>query len=1085
MPVSLRLFVVALALLLGGPVWAQQPKGWLGVDLQDVSKEDAAKLGWDEPRGVKVIKPREGGPAAAAGILADDIIVILDGLEVDNMERFIARIGDRNAGAQVRLRLLRAGKERTITATLGQRPAELTQVAPVKRDLPILQLDTGGHRGVIKGLAFTPDGKHVISAGNDKVIRVWDWETGKTVRTIRGEAGPGSEGKIFSMALSPDGRWLAAGGWMKVPDEAGHTVRLHDFASGNIVALLKGQSNGANSLAFSPDGKRLISGGFFGEAMLWDIERRALAHPLKGHTDHIYSAGFTPDGAYAVTGSLDTQLKLWSVKDGKEFATLTGHKDKIFAIAVSPTAGLIASSSDDGEIRLWNAKTGGYLRTLGTADSWVGMLVFSPDGKRLVSTCGGGAACNLQPQIVWDVASGRRLQQPKHHDNIVIAAAASPIGGLVATGGFNGDVQVWDIETGETKRVLVGGGKPVWGAVFSADGRRVGWGNTYKAGWKVNDYSEPAFEVLLPGSGQVLGRPGSLGSAAASAFVRARTTHAAYGLAHRTGRDPAQNAVLELMKDGKVEATIERGSADGYQHRSYTFSPDGRSIISGGDNGVLIAYDLKGNSLGEFIGHESEVWAVTPSPDGRLLVTGSADQTVRLWNLKTRELIVTLFYGSDGEWVMWTPQGYYTGSPGADRSVGWQVNKGPQSAADYVGADQLRQHLNRPDIVEKAIILASADQAVAESPGTSFKLADLLAKPVPKFRIVSPLSGSTERGGRTPIKIDVEPVPNPIKTIRVQVNGRLVEELTPPIGSGGFSPGERILNVPLSKGRNDVRITLTNDSGDKAETVTITHQGEGDLDKRGTLYILAIGVDRYPSLGQTCGRNGDVSCDLRYSGADARRLVEAAERRLGPSHTKVVKRVLVNGASASDAPTASNIIDATDLLKQAKETDTVLLFIAGHGVNDGPNYRFLATNAERAGDTYRNVTVVPWQFLQEAVESAKGRRVLFIDTCHSGNAYNQKLGNTAFHANIIAYTSARFDQEAMEDSDLGHGLFTYAVVEGLEGKGAMAARREISTKELAEYVVKRVEELAKSLKGEQEPQYFKGRDAEDYVLARW
>ena len=94
---------------------------------------------------------------------------------------------------------------------------------------------------------------------------------------------------------------------------------------------------------------------------------------------------------------------------------------------------------------------------------------------------------------------------------------------------------------------------------------------------------------------------------------------------------------------------------------------------------------------------------------------------------------------------------------------------------------------------------------------------------------------------------------------------------------------------------------------------------------------------------------------------------------------------------------------------------------------------------------------------------AKGRRVLFIDTCHSGNAYNQKLGNAAYHANIIAYTAARFDQEAMEDTTLGHGLFTYAVVEGLEGKG-YEAKRELSTKELAEYVVKRVEELAKALR---------------------
>jgi uncharacterized caspase-like protein len=264
--------------------------------------------------------------------------------------------------------------------------------------------------------------------------------------------------------------------------------------------------------------------------------------------------------------------------------------------------------------------------------------------------------------------------------------------------------------------------------------------------------------------------------------------------------------------------------------------------------------------------------------------------------------------------------------------------------------------------------------------------------------------------------------------------------------------------------------------------LTLNHEGEGALDKRGTLYILAIGVDKYPKLGNTCGILGDKSCNLTVSGADARALVGAIEKRLGPAHTKVVKRLLANGAGATNQPTVTNILDAIDTLKQAKETDTLLLFIAGHGFNDGPNYRFLPTNAEIADGVLRSVTVVPWYALQEAVEAAKGRRILFIDTCHSGNAYNQRFGNAAYHANIIAYTAARFDQTAKEDDNLKHGLFTYALVEGLEGKGATANHRQITTKELADCVIKRVGELAN---GEQEPQYFKGRDAEDYVPARW
>ena len=100
-------------------------------------------------------------------------------------------------------------------------------------------------------------------------------------------------------------------------------------------------------------------------------------------------------------------------------------------------------------------------------------------------------------------------------------------------------------------------------------------------------------------------------------------------------------------------------------------------------------------------------------------------------------------------------------------------------------------------------------------------------------------------------------------------------------------------------------------------------------------------MDKYPGLGQICGPNGDASCDLNIRRRRCARLVAAVEKRLGPAHSAVVKRVLVNGAGASDEPTVTNILDALDLLKQANETDTVLLFISGHGFNDGPDYRFL------------------------------------------------------------------------------------------------------------------------------------------------
>jgi uncharacterized caspase-like protein len=121
-------------------------------------------------------------------------------------------------------------------------------------------------------------------------------------------------------------------------------------------------------------------------------------------------------------------------------------------------------------------------------------------------------------------------------------------------------------------------------------------------------------------------------------------------------------------------------------------------------------------------------------------------------------------------------------------------------------------------------------------------------------------------------------------------------------------------------------------------------------------------------------------------------------------------------------PTAANIRDALHKLRPARETDTVVVFPAGHGTNDGPNYRYLPKDAEPTGDGWRSNSAVAWYELEEALQIAKGRRLLSVHTCHAGNAYNQRIGNTSFHANIIAYSSARWDQEALERADLGHGF---------------------------------------------------------------
>jgi uncharacterized caspase-like protein len=174
------------------------------------------------------------------------------------------------------------------------------------------------------------------------------------------------------------------------------------------------------------------------------------------------------------------------------------------------------------------------------------------------------------------------------------------------------------------------------------------------------------------------------------------------------------------------------------------------------------------------------------------------------------------------------------------------------------------------------------------------------------------------------------------------------------------------------------------------------------------------------------------------------------------------------------------------LLRLAKPTDTVAVFLSGHGYNEGRDYMLLPTDAEWMTDikVFRRAKAVLWPEIQTAIQNAQGRRILFMDTCHSGNSHAGGLDEAAYYANIVAYYSARWDQLAVESAKYGHGAFTKAVIEGMSGAANADGDRQVMTLELRDYLSRRVPELALEQKRQQNPQFFQARDAQVYSLAR-
>jgi PDZ domain/WD domain, G-beta repeat len=230
---ALVIFLLCFALR-GAVHTDEQSKGWLGATVEDLSAKDAATLGMESPHGVIVTGRAAAAPAEKAGLETGDVILSVDRILVENKAGFEADLAAKAPGTEIKLIVRRGAREKGLTVLAAQPKPALAAEAK-----PILQLDTGGPMAAVSGLAFTPDGKFIVSAGDDKVIRVWDWQKGMTVRTIRGQSGLGEEGKIYAMALSSDGRWLAASGHFDAvcPGQC-DVIRLYAFATGELKALL-------------------------------------------------------------------------------------------------------------------------------------------------------------------------------------------------------------------------------------------------------------------------------------------------------------------------------------------------------------------------------------------------------------------------------------------------------------------------------------------------------------------------------------------------------------------------------------------------------------------------------------------------------------------------------------------------------------------------------------------------------------------------------------------------------------------------------------------------------------------------------
>jgi WD40 repeat protein len=486
-----------------------------------------------------------------------------------------------------------------------------------------------GPKSDVLGVAFAPDGRRLLSIDKDPALRWWDLET----RTELGRVP--FDTPVWCVALSVDGRRALSGHEDK-------TLRLWDMATLRELRRFRGHAGPVRCVAFSPDGRRVLSGGHDHTVCLWDVASGEELRRLEGHTGLIGGVAFSPDGHLALSANdcqgggsnrpaPDYELRLWDLDTGKELRRFVGHAYPVRGVAFSPDGRQAFSWGDDGTLRSWEVETG---KEVGRFEGHAGPvrgLALSPDGRRAVS---GGEDCTVR---LWDTAAGQEVRALSGPTGWAMQVTFSADGGDVLVASGDRVVRVWDVAQGKETGQFQGHTDPVSSLALSPDGCLA-----------LSGSSQHQWFVPQPDNGDRTG-PWRLWDVATGKELR------------RLSTPPGQGGGVAFSPDGRLVLTgwneqvvlwevrsgRELRSLDGHGGvvSCVAFSPDGRRALSGSWDRTVRLWDIaSGAELRRFKGHTRPILRVAFSPNGWQAVSGSADGTVRLWDLAASESPGRIFF---------------------------------------------------------------------------------------------------------------------------------------------------------------------------------------------------------------------------------------------------------------------------------------------------------------------------------------------------------------------------------------------------------------------------------------------------------